>query len=279
MGELSGTVVLITGAGRGLGKASTLAMLGAGAQVVLTSRDKASLDETIAESGAGDRAVAIVADISRAEECERLADEARAAFGRIDVLFNNAGLGPTAIRDDPIRNPIRFWEIDRATLELHFAVNHHAPFTLATALVPDMVKRGWGRIVNVSTSLDTMFLFVPYGGTKAALEAHTARMASDLEGTGVTANVLLPGGVVATRMTEDLHMDLDQMIGPEIMAAPSVWLASRASDGVTAMRFIAHRWDPKLPADEAMQHAGFPVAWKGYGPKAIYDARIANATN
>jgi 3-oxoacyl-[acyl-carrier protein] reductase len=149
--------------------------------------------------------VASVVYLAKPGECERVVRVAQDAFGRVDVLVNNAGLGTTSIRRNILEKPFRFWEVNRATVEYFFAVNSTAPFELAVLVVRGMIERGWGRIVNNTTSLDTMLRFAVYGGSKAALEAHTACMAQDLAGTGVTANVLVPGGGTATRMASSIH--------------------------------------------------------------------------
>ena len=267
-------VALMTGAGRGLGRVMTLALLRHGVRVVLTSTDLQSLQDTIIESGAPPtQARALVGDLSIPKECTRIAQDALAIWGRIDILVNNAGLGTTSIRANLLENPFKFWEVDRPTFEKFFEVNSTAPYFLAALLAPQMISRGWGRIVNNTTSLDTMLRFAVYGGSKAALEAHTASMARDLDGTGVTANVLVPGGGAATRMVEGLGLPMESFIAPEVMAAPIVWLASDASDGVTGRRFIARDWDPKLPPDQAAEISGAPVAWTGFGSKGIHPAK------
>jgi NAD(P)-dependent dehydrogenase (short-subunit alcohol dehydrogenase family) len=269
-GLLEDRVVLLTGAGRGLGKAMTLALLREGARVVLTATDDTTLKETMAEAGVGrDRAVAIAANLAQPQDCDRLAAQAQAAFGQVDVLVNNAGLGSDAIRADYLKNPFRFWEVEPGKFDFVFAVNSTAPYRLAALLVPGMIQRGWGRIVNNTTSLDTMLRVPAYAGSKAALEAHTAVMATDLAGTGVTANVLVPGGAAVSRMTENLGVPASMMIPAEVMAAPMVYLASRASDGVTGRRFLARRWNASLPVAEAAALAGDPVAWTGYGTAGV----------
>jgi NAD(P)-dependent dehydrogenase (short-subunit alcohol dehydrogenase family) len=267
-------VVLMTGAGRGLGKVMTLALLRAGHRVVLTSTDEVSLRETIRNSGAGaDQARYLLGDLANLAQCERIADDAESLWGRIDILVNNAGLGTTSIRADLINNPFKFWEVDRDTFERFFAINSTAPYFLAARLAPAMVRRGWGRIVNNTTSLDTMLRFAVYGGSKAALEAHTASMANDLAGTGVTANVLVPGGGTATRMVAGLGLPMASFIQPEVMAAPIVWLASSDSDGITGRRFIARLWDAAIPAALAAELAGAPVAWTGFGTQGAHPGR------
>ncbi len=268
-------VALVTGAGRGLGRVMTLALLKAGIRVVLTSTDLRSLQDTITECNAPPtRARTLVGDLSDTRECARIAQDALAVWGRIDILVNNAGLGTTSIRANLLENPFKFWEVDPGTFEKFFAVNSTAPYFLAALLVPQMISRGWGRIVNNTTSLDTMLRFAVYGGSKAALEAHTASMACDLEGTGVTANVLVPGGGAATRMVEGLGLPMESFISPEVMAAPIVWLASDASDGVTGRRFVARDWDPGLPPERAAEISGAPVAWTGYGSRGVHPASV-----
>ena len=107
-----------------------------------------------------------------------------------------------------------------------------------------MMERGWGRIVNVTTSFVTMLGRgrAAYGPPKAASEALVSVMASDLAGSGVTANVLIPGGAAATH-PETERADAANLIPPEVMGPPAVFLASRASDGITARRFQACFWD------------------------------------
>jgi NAD(P)-dependent dehydrogenase (short-subunit alcohol dehydrogenase family) len=127
-----------------------------------------------------------------------------------------------------------------------------------------MVAQGWGRVVNVTTSFFTMLNegFAPYGPAKAALEAASAIWAKEFEGTGVTVNVLIPGGPTDTRMVPaSAPFARSEMIPPAAMAAPAQWLASPASDGVTGRRFVAGLWDPALPPEQAAAAAGAPIAW------------------
>ena len=101
-----------------------------------------------------------------------------------------------------------------------------------------------------------------YGPSKAALEAFSAILAKDLDGTGVTVNVLVPGGATNTGMIPaEAPYAREDMIQPEVMAPPLVWLVSNAAGGVTGRRFLAIHWDPSLPPEQAAQKAGAPVAW------------------
>ncbi len=113
----------------------------------------------------------------------------------------------------------------------------------------------------------------PYGPSKAGHEALVAVMADELEGTGVTANVLIPGGGTNTNfMPHEPSRDRTQMIQPEVMGPPIVWLASDASDGVNGSRFIAANWDVDLGLEERVKKARAPVAWSQLGRQAIRPA-------
>jgi 3-oxoacyl-[acyl-carrier protein] reductase len=236
-----------------------MALLRAGHRVFLTSTDVTSLEETRQASGAGERAAIATADLRNEGELRGIVDGATRAFGHVDILVNNAGVPnpsapqPLDITPDQLR---RLFEI--------------APVNLLRLVTPGMVARGWGRIVFISTSLDTMLdpAHVAYGMTKASGEAFIAALAASLQSTGVTANVLLPGGAVATRMAVDIG-DPKTLLQPEIMAAPIAWLASDASNKVTGRRFIAAKWNPALSPAQAAQAASMPAAWGGYGDKSV----------
>ena len=104
---------------------------------------------------------------------------------------------------------------------------------------------------------------------KAALEAASSSWADDLKGTGVTVNVLVPGGAADTPLVpQDSPFDRATMVRPEVMMAPICWLMSEDSDGVSGMRFIGNLWDPKKPWQEASKAAGAPVAWPALADQA-----------
>jgi NAD(P)-dependent dehydrogenase (short-subunit alcohol dehydrogenase family) len=110
----------------------------------------------------------------------------------------------------------------------------------------------------------------PYGASKAAKEAMLAALAQELEGSGVTANVLVPGGAADTRMVPRAAVpDRSTLISPDVMVAPLVWLCSNAADGVNGQRFIAAKWDKKAPPEQAAKNAAAPAAWQQLGIQAI----------
>jgi NAD(P)-dependent dehydrogenase (short-subunit alcohol dehydrogenase family) len=139
-----------------------------------------------------------------------------------------------------------------------------------------MMREGWGRIINVTTSLGTMLNAgsPTYGPSKAALEALSAIMAKDLGGTGVTVNVLVPGGITNTPMISDeAGFDRATMIQPEVMVPPLLWLVSDAAAKVTGRRFLGVHWDPALPPEQAAEKAGAPVAWTSIATMPIRPSR------
>ncbi|MCG2840934.1 SDR family oxidoreductase [Sandaracinobacter sp. RS1-74] len=262
-----GRVVLLTGGGRGLGRIMAHALAKEGHRLILSSRSEDTLIKTVEECrelGAGDVRY-IVADLAPAGGAEELADAALQCFGQVDVLVNNAGMGINEVSPDYLTNPYRFWRSDRTVIERYLAVNTVAPMLLAIRLAKQMVERGWGRIVANSTSLDTMLRTSLYGASKSGLEAETAIMANDLIGTGVTANILVPGGGCGSRMTDEMGIPREAVLAPEIMGPPMAFLASNEADGINGRRIQARLWDASLPPAQAMAAAGDVIAWTGCG--------------
>jgi len=214
----------------------------------------------------------IRADLTDSTSFDTIVSAVLGESGRIDVLVNNAGIGQDSIRSDRRRNPIRFWEITPEQWSRFVAVNATGPLMMARAVVPHMLRAKRGRIVTVTTSLGTMLRegYILYGASKAAAEAATAIMSADLAGTGVTANVLVPGGMTDTRIIADGAVaDRSRLLRPEIMAPPLVWLVSDAAAQVTGRRFLAVHWDTSLPPAEAAEKCGAPIAWKSIATMPI----------
>jgi 3-oxoacyl-[acyl-carrier protein] reductase len=196
-GSFDGRVALVTGAGRGIGRAVALQLADIGVQVALLARSVSQLDETAEKVRAeGGVAVVVPADLGDPGAVSEAAEMAVKALGPIDILVNNAAVvqpaGPTVTTGSGA------W----ATA---FAVNVDAPVRLALALLPSMLERGWGRIVNVSSGIvdrpEAMVGLNAYAATKAALEAHTLNLAAELAGSGVTVNVYRPGSVDTAMQT------------------------------------------------------------------------------
>jgi 3-oxoacyl-[acyl-carrier protein] reductase len=272
--SLKGRAIIVTGGGRGLGRAMAEALVDAGADVMLTGGHAAAeLEAAKAELAArgGGRCAAMLADVGDVAACEGVAAATVAAFGRVDVLINNAArAGNTVYPGKTYADQPRFWEADPDIYADLVHTNLVGPFLMTRAVLPGMLAQGFGRIINISTSRPTMLFGSagPYGPAKAALEANSRIWAGQLEGTGVTVNVLLPGGAADTALIPGPGVGTragpwnpadgpfqegrnTQLWPPEVMVAPALWLASDASSGVNGQRFVGCNWNPALPADEA----------------------------
>jgi len=268
-GNLEGRVALVTGAASGMGREMARALVAAGAKIVAVDVNGAGLDKLVAEPALAGRVVAAVADVAQVEDCRKAAAAAERSFGRLDILINCAGIPMNAASPSGAHR-VPFYESDPSGWQKIHAINAVGAFLMARFAVELMLKRNWGRIVNVTTSYDTMMAagLSGYGAAKASLEACTASWAKDLDGTGITVNVLVPGGPTDTGFFAGSAHRPPAMLPPQVMAAPVVWLASPQSDGVTGCRFIARDWDTSLPSDEAAARVRAPAAWPGLAQAA-----------
>jgi NAD(P)-dependent dehydrogenase (short-subunit alcohol dehydrogenase family) len=272
-------VAIVTGAAGGIGRELVLGLLGNAIKVAAVDRTApglAQVAQAAQQRQQGANLMTIEADLARDDAIDEIIAKACGRFGVVDILVNNAGVGQATMRTDNRQRPIKFWEVTPEQWKLFVAVHNNAPMALSRALVHDMMRQKWGRIVNITTSLGTMIRegSPTYGPSKAALEAFSAIMAKDLAGTGVTVNVLVPGGVTNTPMVPlEAGYDRAEMIQPAVMAPPLNWLVSDASGGVTGRRFLAVHWDPSLPPEEAAAKAGAPVAWTAIATMPIEPPR------
>lgn len=258
--SLQDRVVLITGGGRGLGYEMAMALVGAGARVAVTSaREAGELKAVAAEAedraGPG-RLIALQADVRDEESCQRVVRETLDAFGDLHVLVNNAGRGMGLISPNYVAERPRFWEADATAWRELVDTNLNGVFLMSKAAAPHMIERGFGKIINISTSDVTIVRvgYSPYGPVKAAVEAMSRVWAQDLEGTGVTVNVFLPGGATDTRILPDMPGKRGAdggLLQPAIMRAPILWLCADQSNGHTSERYIARLWNETLPVNEA----------------------------
>ncbi|RBY75718.1 SDR family NAD(P)-dependent oxidoreductase [Blastococcus sp. TF02-09] len=245
-----GTRVLITGGTSGLGAAMAAALLDAGAAVAITGRDRDRTEAAARDLGAGCTGVAM--DVRDEDDVERGVDRVVEALGGLDVLVNNAGLGMRTVNPRFLTDPQPFWTVPPGGFRDLVDTNLTGYFLVARSVVPRLLAAGGGRVVNVSMNHSTMNRrgFVPYGPVRAGAEALSRIMAADLEGSGVTVNILLPGGATATGMIPDDFPpeQRDRLLAPAIMGPPIRFLASPAAADVHDERIVATEFDDWLAA-------------------------------
>ncbi|MEI7784792.1 MAG: SDR family oxidoreductase [Betaproteobacteria bacterium] len=261
--------IIITGGGRGLGWEMADALLQAGHRVLVTgARESTELQEACAHWNEGlshPRALAMVADVADWAQCQAVAQRCLDAFGRIDGLINNAGRGMLEISPTFNTEPALFWQADPQGFANIIDANVTGAILMARACVPTMVAQGFGRVVNISTSQVTMVRtgYCPYGPSKAALEAMSVIWAKDLQGRGVSVNVLLPGGAADTRLLPGSGSDRrgadGNLLSPALMRAPIVWLMTEAGAEVSGQRFVARLWPEGLDGAQAAAQARSPA--------------------
>ena len=236
--------VLVTGGTSGLGLAMASALTAAGAAVALTGRSAARATVAAAELPG---AAGIELDVREESSVARAVDEAWSRLGGIDMLVNNAGIGMRTVNPRFMTHPQGFWEVPPGGFRAVIETNLTGYFLVAREVTPRMLAAGGGRIVNISVNHSTMHRagFVPYGPSRAGSEALSRIMAADLRDTGVTVNLLLPGGATPTGMLPaDVPPGRD-LLEPAVMGPPIVWLASAEAAGVHDERIVAaefERW-------------------------------------
>ena len=264
---------IVTGAGGGLGRAMAEALAAKGLSVTAMDVDQKIAGQLCSDRPAlKDRVLPIGGDVRSPVDCADAVTATLDRFGRLDVLVNNAGLGLRTIRENYYVDNVMFWEVPDESWDAIIDTNVKGAFLMAKYAVPHMRAEGWGRIINVTTSMDTMIRrgWTPYGPSKAALEACSAVWAKDLANSGVCVNVLVPGGPAATGMVPEASApDRLALVQPEVMKSPVVWLASDESDGFTGRRIVAAHWDSSLPSLDAATKASWPAAWPNLGAQAV----------
>jgi len=244
--KLKGKVAIVTGAGRGLGRASAIAMARAGADLLIVSRTPRELQETAAMIiDGGGTVVTLEADLANPEDISRTVETAAETFGGIDILMNNAAIiGPM--------KPCH--EITEEEWRYALAVDLTAPILLSRAVVPLMIRQGGGKIINVTSGLGEVALspFGAYSVAKAGLNHLTRIMAAELQRHNIRVNGLDPG-MMDTRMHEEIRNAGPEALGPELhrrfvsyhelrllrspegVAQLALFLAYPDSDGVTGV--------------------------------------------
>jgi NAD(P)-dependent dehydrogenase (short-subunit alcohol dehydrogenase family) len=249
--KLAGNAAIITGAGRGIGRAIALAFVHEGADVLVASRTLSEVAETAEEVRAlGRHALALKVDVSNRDEVERMVAQAFDEFGKVDILVNNAGIyGPIGSLVD--NDPEKWVQTVR--------INLFGSFLCAQAVLPSMIRQRRGKIINLSGGGASSPLpnFSAYAASKAAIVRLTETLAEEIKGFNIQVNAIAPGGV-NTRLTDEvlaagaaageemLERTRRQKetggVPPERTAALAVFLASEESDGLSG-RLISAVWD------------------------------------
>ncbi len=272
---LNGKVAIVTGSSRGIGKAIAEVFAADGAKVVCAARTlnegdfflEGSVSTTVAGiKKAGGTAIAVQADVSNEESCAHLVEATTKEFGPVDVLVNDAALRYTDTIEDL---SIKRWIIS-------FAVNVHGPLMLIKMVLPDMIKRKAGAIVNISSGTGAggpgrgpyrnmrLSRNTPYGASKAALERLSQGLASEVYQYGITVACLSPSEGVATPGTvyNKLYKSLDDPRGekPEMMAKAALLMATESLDNITGR--CAH-------SQAILKEFGWIKEGKGYGIDSV----------
>jgi len=242
----SGLKVLVTGGTSGLGLAMAGALATAGATVALTGRSAA---HAIAVAANLPGATGIELDVRDESSVARAVEAAWSQLGSIDMLVNNAGIGMRTVNPHFMTQPQGFWEVPADGFRAVIETNLTGYFLVAREVTPRMLAAGGGRIVNISVNESTMQRagFVPYGPSRAGSESLSRIMAADLRGTGVTVNLLLPGGATVTGMLPPEAVPEGQgLLEPAVMGPPIVWLASDEAAAVHDERIVAVEFEDWL---------------------------------
>jgi NAD(P)-dependent dehydrogenase (short-subunit alcohol dehydrogenase family) len=246
--RLDGKVALITGGARGLGRTMAIALGEAGADIALAGRSRDACEEAAREvaKATGRTVRAFQADVTAGPDVTRLAAEVTAACGSIDILVNNAGTN--------IRGKIA--ELSEQDWDTVIDTNLKGPFLCSRAIGPQMVARGWGRVINLGSILSVIALpgRAPYASSKSGVLGLTRVLALEWAGSGVTCNAICPGPF-ATDMNKQLLNDpvaYQQFVSQiplgrwgelEELAGAAVFLASDASSYVTGSSlFVDGGW-------------------------------------
>ena len=240
-------VAIVTGASRGIGKAIAIGLGREGAKVVVAARTEqetgkllGTIHETVYEIiRTGGEAIAVKCNVASEEDAESLVARTLDAWGQVDVLVNNAGIG----------SYLPFTEVSVKHWDLVTAVNLRGPFLCTKFVLPELTRRGTGSILNISshaagdifsmtapnTGDERVLLGAVYGATKAALERFTRSLAAEFGQYGIAANALRPARPV---MSEGLKVwrpdaDFSQWTAPDNMVRAALYLADQTSDGCT----------------------------------------------
>tara|TARA_Y100000588_G_scaffold388999_1_gene490617 strand:+ start:4522 stop:5364 length:843 start_codon:yes stop_codon:yes gene_type:complete len=273
--NLAGKVAVITGAGGGFGQAFCHSFLNSGVHVMALDVTNTGLEAMLSELPLGDQRSlkTKVVDISNFSQCQGAIEDAITAFGKIDILINNAGLGMGAIREDHHLKMVGIDEVAPEVWNHVIAVNLTGPWNMTKAAIPQLRLSEAGRIINITTSFFTMLRgnFHPYGPSKSGFEAMSAGHADEFRDEGITVNVIVPGGPANTPMVPvGSGFDRDLLVPAVKMTYPALWLCSAEAQGITGKRFVAGSWNPNSSLEENRRITEAPIGWPDLAQTPIW---------
>jgi 3-hydroxybutyrate dehydrogenase len=246
----SSRIALVTGGGRGIGRAIAVALAREGARVAVTARTDAELQEVVATiQGKGGEALAVTADLSERSACQRVVKAVQEQWGPIEILVNNAGIGSSA-------NPRPVVDFDDDFWELTLRLNLTAPYLLSKAVLPAMLKARWGRIINIASINSKIGALhgAAYAASKHGLLGLTRTLALEVARDGITVNAICPGPVHTVMNDRRVAYDAERLgvsfekqeqsltpiggrLEPEEIAPMAVFLASDDARMVTGQAY------------------------------------------
>ena len=248
--KLENRIAVVTGASRGIGQAIALGFACEGATVAVTARTESALEALTQQiRGMGGKALAIPADLAQAEAPRRIVEQTEAEFGTIDILVNNAGVGSSADPRPMVEFNDEFWNFT-------LALNLTAPYLLSKAVLPTLLKKKRGRIINVASIASKMPTLhgVAYTAAKHGLLGMTRALALEVASQGITVNAICPGPVRTVMNDLRMRYDADRLglsveelesrvtpigrrLEPDEMVPLAVLLASDGSAAITGQGF------------------------------------------
>lgn len=245
---LDDKIALVTGAGRGIGKALALGFVKAGVRVVVVSRTQSEIEATAREAQAfGSQPLVIKADISQPHDVQSMANRVRSRFGRLDILVNNAALRMNHLgRKDSYHIP--FAKLSLADWDAAMNVNLRGPFLCIKECLPLMQNTGAGSIINISAGGGKRGMAgrVPYCASKFGLEGLTQCLALEFQAYNIAVNSLSPGrySILTDQEKIDQLKENPHLVfmRPEMMVPPTLFLASQNGKGITGQHIDALQW-------------------------------------
>jgi NAD(P)-dependent dehydrogenase (short-subunit alcohol dehydrogenase family) len=231
--KLKDKVALITGGGRGIGKAVALAYGREGAKLAICARTGSEIEETAKEIKAiGAECLAVVCDVSQEESVAKAVQEVQEKFGRIDILINNAGV---------MTRPAPLAELEVRKWDYTISVNLRGPFLVTRAVLPLMMRQRSGSIINLSSSIGrgAYANFAAYAASKWGIEGLTQTLATELRSRNIRVNTVDPG-TIATKLT-GYHGSR-----PDSVTEVFVFLATDESRGITGKMLSSSGWRSEI---------------------------------